>query len=229
MPEEMSPDLRDSPELESAWADFRTLSPELQAYILQTMDSAEAPAERPAQEPAMTEKEELVMREKLAKDISEAAFVLARQVIGQELQLRPELAVDSAREAINKISSQELNALTAQEKSQLEADITEAAFVLARHVIDQEIRLRPELVVNSVRGALLLIAPGNNTIHLNPADLPIVEQARDDLKKVGLSTDAPFVADDKIERGGCIIKNENGSVDTQPSSKFEQLKRAAEA
>ncbi|MBI2302775.1 MAG: hypothetical protein HYU66_28040 [Armatimonadetes bacterium] len=111
---------------------------------------------------------------------------------------------------------------------QLETDLTEAAFVLARQVVGQELRLRPELVVDSVREALGKVAPNGVTVRLHPEDLPHVMEVLVDLRaELGLG-DVDFAEDPRVERGGCLVTTENGTVDTQPGSKLEQLRSAAE-
>lgn len=209
--------------------DLKDLEAQLDA-VLAKPESEESisTSPQPAAEPkgsAVTEEKERVMREELENDLQAAAFALAREVIGQELQLQPETITDTVRDTLAKIIPVGSPPIGEEERKRIGDSLFEVAFVLARHVIDQEIVLRPDLVVESVREALAKFDHENCVIHLNSADLLIVKEA---LVKDGSSVGVSFLSDDQIDRGSCIAKNERGTVDTQPSSKLEQLRRNAD-
>lgn len=161
-------------------------------------------------------------------DLRESAFVLARQVLGQELLLVPEQITEDVNEIVTRVVPANMDSLEEHEREKIEAELTEAAFVLALKVIEEEVHLRPELVIESVREATKKVNSNIiGTLRLNPADLAIVRPAWDDPNQDISLHGVSLVADEGIERGGCILENAQGKIDTRPSSKLEQLKNAA--
>jgi len=100
--------------------------------------------------------------------------------------------------------------------------LVKLAVDLARQVIREGIAVRPELIVPVVNEALSGIArtsdPGG--IHVNPADLPIVEERLGDLL-----THAGWkaFADDRVERGGCRLEFSGGQVDATIAVRWNRL------
>jgi flagellar assembly protein FliH len=89
-------------------------------------------------------------------------------------------------------------------------------------VIREGISVRPELIVPVVSEALSGIArtadPGG--LHVNPADLPIVEERLGDaLAHAGWK---PF-ADERVERGGCRVEFTGGQVDATIAVRWNRL------
>jgi len=102
------------------------------------------------------------------------------------------------------------------------ASLLKVAIDLARQVLRQSIAVRPELIVPLVEEALAGLArstqPG--ALHLNPADLPLVEERMGEmLAHAGWK---PF-ADETIERGGCRVKFDGGEVDATMKSRWDRV------
>jgi flagellar assembly protein FliH len=93
---------------------------------------------------------------------------------------------------------------------------------LARQVLRQSIAVRPELILPLVEEALAGIAratqPG--ALHLNPADLPLVEERIGEL--LAHAGWKPF-ADESVERGGCRVKFDGGDVDATMGSRWDRV------
>jgi flagellar biosynthesis/type III secretory pathway protein FliH len=63
-------------------------------------------------------------------------------------------------------------------------------------------------------------------LHLNPEDLKEVESQKDDLKLTVGAGNLELVPDARIEKGGCLLETEAGSVDVRLSTLAEQAKEA---
>ena len=93
---------------------------------------------------------------------------------------------------------------------------------LARQVVREAIEVRPELLIPLVNDALSGIArsadPG--AVHVNPADLPIVEERLGDaLEHAGWR---PF-ADERVARGGCRLEFTGGQVDATIATRWARV------
>jgi len=96
------------------------------------------------------------------------------------------------------------------------------AIDLARQVVRESIAVRPELIVPVISEALSGIArtaePG--AIHVNPADLPIVEERLGDaLEHAGWKA----FGDERIERGGCLVDFASGQVDATIALRWSRV------
>jgi len=100
--------------------------------------------------------------------------------------------------------------------------IVKVAVDLARQVVRESIAVRPEILVPLVSDALAGIArtvdPG--ALHVNPADLPLVEERMGDaLAHAGWR---PF-ADEQIARGGCRLEFAGGHVDATIETRWSRV------
>ena len=103
----------------------------------------------------------------------------------------------------------------------------ELALMIADKILATSLELRPELIVDTVAGALRRVStPQQVTLEVNPADLDLV---RGSIEQLGDGTAAlarlEIVAERRIPRGGCVLQTTEGEIDGQIG---EQLARAAE-
>lgn len=154
----------------------------------------------------------------------------ARREVAGEGSERRESADELGRAAalLGELAGQ-LQARAEERLSALEGELIERAFHIARKVVDREIETHPEVVLDSVRAALKRAGSGEMTVKLHPADLPIVQQALLELQAERSVGDLlSFEEDSNIERGGCLVVGDNGTINAQPGSKLEQLRSLAE-
>ncbi|HIA04982.1 MAG TPA: hypothetical protein EYN66_24305 [Myxococcales bacterium] len=72
--------------------------------------------------------------------------------------------------------------------------------------------------------------PKSIMIRVNPEDLKSMNERLPDIEvKRGEPISIHALADSDIERGGCVIETENGTVDAQPSVAIDVMKEAIEA
>jgi len=105
-----------------------------------------------------------------------------------------------------------------QTRTQAEPALVALAAKAARRVVRAELKQSPEQIVAIVREVLDRARRATSlTLRAHPADLPL-------LAKVAAS--AELVADDSLERGGCVLVSELGEVDARLEVQLDALERA---
>jgi flagellar assembly protein FliH len=138
------------------------------------------------------------------------------------------VALESFKQAFATQMSAQLGALVAAfdaEFMQLESAMAEAvaasAAALARQVVRSELATRPELVATVAAQAVeaVLLSAKHIRVHVNPADLPLVQQgAADALAARG----ARLLPDAAVSRGGCRIDSDIGRIDASIDARWSQ-------
>jgi flagellar assembly protein FliH len=101
--------------------------------------------------------------------------------------------------------------------------VAQAAVLLARQVLRQELRAHPEHVAQVAREAVnaVMLSAREVVVRVHPDDLPLVaEGAAEALQARG----ARLRADASVQRGGCRVESDVGSIDALIDSRW---KRAA--
>jgi flagellar assembly protein FliH len=122
-------------------------------------------------------------------------------------------------------ANDELRATWQRKIAECETAVLDTSFQIAKRVIGLEIETHPERVLQTVREALGRMSASDVTVRLNPADMPVVQRALLELQSERSAGDMlVFEEDARVERGGCLLTSEHGSVDAQPSTKLAQLR-----
>jgi flagellar assembly protein FliH len=162
-----------------------------------------------------------------SKRVAAEHLPTADEVSAIEQQAREEghrAGLAEARESNERLASLLANVSesVARMEREMAQTLVKLAVDLAREVIREAIAVRPELIVPVVNEALSGIArsadPGG--IHVNPADLPIVEERLGDLL-----THAGWkaFADERVARGGCRLEFTGGQVDATIAVRWNRL------
>jgi flagellar assembly protein FliH len=108
-----------------------------------------------------------------------------------------------------------------------ERSAVELAIAIAEKIVGGTVEARPEKVLDVVGGALLRTAARHRlVIEVNPDDLELVSENAEGLAaKLGGVQRLDVVAERRIERGGCIVRTEEGEIDARIGA---QLDRVAE-
>ncbi len=107
---------------------------------------------------------------------------------------------------------------------QYESQMVEVAMEAARQIIDREIKLTPEIVLDSIRAAMGLIVEGSAVhLHLNPADIDALEEEIREKFVMAGRQGLDIVNDPRIERGGCLIETEYGLIDATVRAKWQAV------
>ena len=138
------------------------------------------------------------------------------------------VALESFKQAFATQMSAQLGTLVAAfdaEFTQLESTMAEAVAVsaaaLARQVVRSELATRPELVATVASQAIeaVLLSAKHIRVHVNPADLSLVQQgAADALAARG----ARLLVDQAVSRGGCRIESDLGRIDAGIETRWAQ-------
>ena len=158
----------------------------------------------------------------------QAVLHAARQAGYQDGYRDGLVALENFKQAFAAQMSTQLGALVAAfdaEFAQLEQQMAEcvaqSATALARQVVRSELVTRPELVATVAAHAVeaVLLSARHIRVHVNPADLPLVQSgAADALAARG----ARLLADAAVSRGGCRVESDLGRIDAGIEARWAQ-------
>jgi flagellar assembly protein FliH len=158
----------------------------------------------------------------------QAALQGARQAGYQDGYRDGLVALESFKQAFATQMSAQLGALVMAfdaEFAQLESAMAEAvaasAAALARQVVRSELATHPDLVATVAAQAIeaVLLSAKHIRVHVNPADLPLVQQgAADALAARG----ARLLPDSTLSRGGCRVESDLGRIDAGIETRWAQ-------
>lgn len=100
-----------------------------------------------------------------------------------------------------------------------------SALLLARQVVRSELKTNPELVAKVAAEAVnaVLMSARHLTLQVHPLDLPLVEQGA---AEALAARDARLVANEKVERGGCLVQSDLGGIDARIATRWAQAAAA---
>lgn len=135
-------------------------------------------------------------------------------------------AVDHAaaeREALKQLTVA-LQEMMQEFEQRLANDVLSMSLELAKLIVRQSVRVKPELVLGVVREAIASVAglDGQATVHLNPADAAVMQQlSRDDPAIAALPW--KIIEDAQIERGGCRLETAETEVDATLETRWRRV------
>jgi flagellar biosynthesis/type III secretory pathway protein FliH len=114
-----------------------------------------------------------------------------------------------------------------------ENDIVDLTFAIAKKVIGREVEANREIVIEGIRNALkLVVASGEILIRVNPKDLDVINQYKEDFTKYAAGVKGVMVeGDETVQRGGSVIETNFGEVDSTINgvlAEIEEKLRSAE-
>ena len=109
-----------------------------------------------------------------------------------------------------------------------EKQMVDMILMIARKVIKDEVVERKEVVLNNIREALRRIKDRDRVdIRVNFMDLELTTAHKDELIKMMESLRKVNIYEDsRIDRGGCIIETDVGSIDARISTQLKELEEA---
>jgi flagellar assembly protein FliH len=109
-----------------------------------------------------------------------------------------------------------------------EKQMVDMILMVARKVIKDEVAERKEVVLNNIREALKRIKDRDRVdIRVNFADLELTTAHKDELIKMMESLRKVNIYEDsRIDRGGCIIETDVGSIDARISTQLKEIEEA---
>jgi flagellar assembly protein FliH len=112
----------------------------------------------------------------------------------------------------------------------LEQKVLRIALDVARKVVKEEIRQRPELVLVSVKEAVSRsLGPSTIRILVSPEDVERVEGFKEEIKRISEEIEeVEIIPDERIEPGGCVVETPMGKVDARIDKQFERIEEMLE-
>lgn len=109
-----------------------------------------------------------------------------------------------------------------------EKQMVDMILMIARKVIKDEVVERKEVVLNNIREALRRIKDRDRVnIRVNFADLELTTAHKDELIKMMESLRKVNIYEDsRVDRGGCIIETDVGSIDARISTQLKEIEEA---
>ena len=113
----------------------------------------------------------------------------------------------------------------------LEAHAVDLGLFLAERVVGGAVAVKPELVLEAVRGALRGIVERERvTVLVHPADLEMVRDAMDGVRaSLGGIEHCEVQAERRVSRGGAIVRTPDGDVDARVEIKLQRAREVVEA
>ena len=129
-------------------------------------------------------------------------------------------ALEAVAEAERQIRAREEDFLRAAERSAVEL-----ALAIAEKIVGAAVSARAETVLDVVGGAILRTTARHRlVIEVNPEDLELVSESAEGLAaRLGGYQRLDVVAERRLERGGCIVRTEEGEIDARIGSQLERL------
>ena len=112
--------------------------------------------------------------------------------------------------------------------SNSEKQMLDMVLMIARKIIKDEIVERKEVVLHNIRESLKRVKDrAQIDIRVNFGDLDLTAAHKDELIKMMESLRKVNIYEDsRVDRGGCIIKTDIGSIDARISTQFNQIEEA---
>ncbi|MEQ8352592.1 MAG: flagellar assembly protein FliH [Leptospiraceae bacterium] len=109
-----------------------------------------------------------------------------------------------------------------------EKQMVDMILMIARKVIKDEVVERKEVVLNNIREALRRIKDRDRVnIRVNFSDLELTTAHKDELIKMMESLRKVNIYEDsRVDRGGCIIETDVGSIDARISTQLKEIEEA---
>jgi len=113
--------------------------------------------------------------------------------------------------------------------SALRPEVLRLSFAIAREIIGCEISLKPELIENTIAQALQNLHFATRIlIRVHPEDFAYLH-THSRLPQVSPSLQMELVADESIERGGCILASDYGGFEATLAGQLQALHEALAA
>lgn len=137
-----------------------------------------------------------------------------------EAELEP--VITTIRELIESIRAQRSAVMTSAEP-----ELTRLAMAIAERIVHGELVTNPNIIVENVRQALTrLVSREVVTLRVNPVDLDMIRQHRDEIVAAGDVEHLRIVEDQRIDRGGVIVETDAGTIDSKIATQLREARRA---
>lgn len=168
-----------------------------------------------------TAKQIIIDAQKKAEEIKAEALRFKEEVFAKA---REEAKADVQARAAEELAKAKMQA--GQIVADAEKDVLELALKIAAKIIGRDLERSPESLVEIVatsieaaRGAKAMV------LRVHPEDGKLLREKRPRLMElIGRAVDIAIRDDSDVERGGCVIQTEFGTIDGQIRTQFEMLR-----
>jgi type III secretion system HrpE/YscL family protein len=169
-----------------------------------------------------------------AKEIVETAERQAAALIDKAKQER-DATVAAAREMGRQevlAQSTEIILKAKQQASTIietaEQEIVKLALVVAERIVGKALQTDPDVALHIAAQAIESVRHQKELVlRVNPEDAQLMRNSRKKLMDIlGRTKDIAVREDPEVERGGCVIETENGTVDAQLKTQLQMLELA---
>jgi flagellar assembly protein FliH len=153
----------------------------------------------------------------------EAGKTEARRFLQDEYDRKVREAVGGFAGMVNELHSE-----IAKYDQDFDRAILTLSLAIAKRIVAREIEIDEHAVLGRSREAIRkIIGVDKIKIHINPSDEEYIREHRSELSAYADSVKEIVIeADNKVERGGCIIESELGNIDARVSTQFELIEEA---
>lgn len=171
---------------------------------------------------AMTQAKQIIAdAQKKSEEIKAEAHRFKEEVFAKA---REEAKADVQARAAEELARAKMQA--GQLLADTEKDVVELALKMAAKIIGRDLERDPELVLEIAANAIEVVRGSKAMVlKVHPDDGKLLREKRPRLMElIGRAVDIAIRDDDEIERGGCIIQTEFGTIDGQIRTQFEMLR-----
>ncbi|HTX57784.1 MAG TPA: FliH/SctL family protein [Candidatus Acidoferrales bacterium] len=131
-------------------------------------------------------------------------------------------AITTIRELIESVRAQRGAAIAAAEP-----ELARLAMAIAERIVHSELQTNSSIIVENVRQALTrLVSREVVTLRVNPIDLDMIRQHRDEIVSAGDVEHLRIVEDQRVDRGGVVVETDAGTIDSKISTQLREARRA---
>lgn len=164
----------------------------------------------------------------------QAAELAARQI----LEDARERGLEEGRRAIEadrQAAAQRIEALEEEINAErdgffrrMEPEVARLAVSIAEKIVGREVAEHPEIVLDAIKRSMKRMQEKEFLrIRVNPDNLELVRQRRDDLIAAVDGVEKLEVVDDRrVDAGGCVIESRNGNIDARVGTQVREIERA---
>ncbi|MBP9838867.1 MAG: hypothetical protein KBC84_09150 [Proteobacteria bacterium] len=170
---------------------------------------------------ALTEAQDIIRAaEERAKEITTSAKDAYDDSIKQGYQLGYDKGmIKATKEAIRLIQEQD------KVNQKLSEEAAKLAVAICSTIISEQITISPDIIVGIAKKAIKQSMIGEKvTIIANPDDLASLNNALPNISLLASGTKITLEGNDKISRGGCVVRTDFGEVDATVEVLIDSIK-----
>jgi type III secretion protein L len=168
----------------------------------------------------------------VAKEIIAKARAEAEEIKAEALRFKEEVFAKARDEAKADVQARQAEEIArakmqaGQIVADAEKDVLDLALKVAAKIISRDLERDPDLVMEIVANCTEAARTSKAMIvKVHPEDGKILREKRPRLiELIGRSIDLSIRDDSEVERGGCMIQTEYGTIDGQIRTQFEMLR-----